>query len=74
MPAIFGIVMGGTDMDEKKKQRQTCQMLRYEYYPCAEDDCMRLKIAVWICSECEYDHFGNKPNYCPNCGTRVVNE
>lgn len=55
-----------------RELERTCRMSPSDYYPCAEDDCMRLKVRMWTCSECEADYVGSKPNYCPNCGRRVV--
>ena len=55
-----------------RELERTCRMTQSDYYPCAEDDCMRLSMRMWMCSECEADYVGSKPNYCPNCGAKVV--
>ena len=52
-------------------EERTCHMTRDVDYPCAEGSRKRLIIPKWICSECEWDSLGVKPNYCPNCGARV---
>lgn len=52
----------------------SCRMTPSDYYPCAEDDCMRLSMRMWTCSECEADYVGSKPNFCPFCGAKVVSE
>ena len=56
------------------RAERTCRMFPSDYYPCAEDDCMRLSMRMWTCSECEADNFGIKPNFCPFCGAKVVSE
>lgn len=61
------------DWEHFEKER-TCSMFPSDYYPCAEDDCMRLSIRMWTCSECEADNFGIKPNFCPFCGAKVASE
>lgn len=54
-------------------RERTCTMERDEWYPCAEDDCKRLHMPRWFCSECENDMVGALPDYCPNCGAKVTN-
>lgn len=54
------------------EHRRVCNMEPSDYYPCADDDCMRLSMRMWTCSECEADHVGIKPKYCPNCGAKVL--
>lgn len=53
-------------------QERTCTMEEDIWIPCEEDGCTRLSTPRWWCSECEDDSIGARPNYCPNCGAKVV--
>ena len=55
-------------------RERTCHMTRDIDYPCVEEGCKRLMFPKWICSECEWDKLGEKPNYCPNCGAKVMEQ
>lgn len=57
---------------EAKSKPKTCTMEEDIWIPCEEDGCTRLSTPRWWCSECEDDSIGSRPNYCPNCGAKVV--
>ena len=56
------------------RAERTCRMTHEWVRPCEEDGCDRLHVVQWTCSECEFDFEGARPNYCPNCGAKVVDE
>lgn len=45
--------------------------------PEPERTCENISNTGFLCSVCSFDDFGTfayKPNYCPNCGSRVIKE
>ena len=46
-----------------------CKMNRVKMFPGTDSD-----FVCWICSACGKTNNEHKPNYCPNCGAKVVND
>lgn len=47
--------------------RRTCELTRVKMFP--GTDC---NFVCWICSVCGRTNDEQAPNYCPNCGARVI--
>lgn len=49
------------------RAERTCEMTRVKQFP--GTDC---NFVCWICSVCGRTNDEHAPNYCPNCGARVI--